>query len=84
MQELAESLSRVTARPVLDRTGLKGEFDFTIDFEKDPDAPDGSYAQLAGPSLFTALQEQAGLKLEATKGPIDVLVIDHVEKPSEN
>jgi uncharacterized protein (TIGR03435 family) len=68
---------RVLGRPVLDRTGIAGEFD--IDLQWTPDEnPDG------GPSIFTALQEQLGLKLEAQKGSIDVLVIDHIEKPSAN
>ncbi len=76
IQELADTLSGVLDRPFLDRTGLKGEFDITMEYEADPEAP------LAG--LVTAFQEQLGLKVEATKAPIDVLVIDHAEHPSEN
>jgi uncharacterized protein (TIGR03435 family) len=69
-----------TDRPVVDMTGLDGFFDFTLDWmpeDIESDAP-------PGPSLFTALEEQTGLKLEARKSKVDFLVIDHVEKPSEN
>ncbi len=88
MQQLCETLSNLTGRPVLDRTGLNGKFDFAMEYESEPDAPrisdlpEGS--QLTGPAFFTALQQQVGLKLESTKGPVDVLVIDHAEQPSEN
>jgi uncharacterized protein (TIGR03435 family) len=57
---------------VVDRTGLTGVFDFDLTWAADA-APDS-----VDPSIFTALQEQLGLKLESTRGPIDVLVIDHV------
>lgn len=85
MQELTDLYSRFMSRPVLDRTGLKGRFDFTMTYAADPDAPGllpGD--EFAWPALFTALQEQLGLKLEATKGSVEILVIDHVERPSEN
>ena len=64
-------------RPVIDTTGLKGRYDFTLEWaQHDTDS---------GPSLFTALQEQLGLRLVAQKGPVEILVIDHVEKvPAEN
>lgn len=78
MEQLTGYIGDKLGRVVLDKTGLKGNFDFT--FEWDPEqAADG-----AGPSMFTGLREQMGLKLESTKAPVDVLVIDHVEKPSEN
>lgn len=64
-------------RPVLDHTGLDGEFDFKVEYATN-DNPD------VGASIFTAIQEQLGLKLEATKGLLEILVIDHVEKPSAN
>jgi uncharacterized protein (TIGR03435 family) len=83
MEGLAQILSRrqQTDRPVLDRTGLKGIFNFTLDFATDDAASaDGT----AAPSIFTAVQEQLGLKLEATKGPVEIVVIDRVEKPSDN
>jgi bla regulator protein BlaR1 len=82
IKEVFEILSNMIDRPVLDRTGLTGEFDFTIEYERDPDSTESG--ALVGPSFFKAFQQQLGLKLEAAKGPVDVLVIDHVEKPSEN
>ncbi|MGH9647380.1 MAG: M56 family metallopeptidase [Bryobacteraceae bacterium] len=83
LQEVGDTLSMFVGRPVLDRTGLKGEFDFTLEYDKDPDANTPSGA-LGGPAMFTAFREQLGFKFEATKGPVDVLVIDHAEKPSAN
>jgi uncharacterized protein (TIGR03435 family) len=77
-------------RPVLDRTGLKGNFDFTLDWESEPDEPSNSGTGLiasrmhTGPSMFRAIEDQLGLKLEQVKSPVDVLVIDHVEQPSGN
>jgi uncharacterized protein (TIGR03435 family) len=72
-------------RPVLDRTGLSGAFDFKMEWMPDVAQADAvTPGDPTGPSLFTALQEQLGLKLESTKGPVEVLVIDQVEKPSEN
>ena len=62
---------------VVDRTNLKGEFDFAIEFgDQTPEFPE--------PSIFTALTEQLGLKLESVKAPTETLVIDHAERPSEN
>jgi uncharacterized protein (TIGR03435 family) len=81
MPDLAEILQFRVSRPVVDQTGLKGRYDFklqwTIDEARSTDAD-------APPGLFTAIQEQIGLKLEAVKAPADVLVIDHVERPSAN
>jgi uncharacterized protein (TIGR03435 family) len=84
VQQLADTFAIFLGRPVVDRTGLKGDFDFTMVYETDPDASNLPGSELAGPALFTAFQEQAGLKLESTKGTVEVLVIDHAEKPSEN
>jgi len=81
MQEVAEIFSSILERPVLDRTGLKGEFDFAMEYAAHGDQP---LVALGGPELFTAFQEQAGLKLEPTRAAVDVPVIDHAEKPSEN
>jgi uncharacterized protein (TIGR03435 family) len=85
LKELCDDLQRLTLdRPVVDRTGLTGTFDIRLTFTRDdPQAP--SMAALpdgAAPTIFNALQEQLGLKLEPTKAPIEVLVIDHAEKPS--
>jgi bla regulator protein blaR1 len=73
-------------RPVLDRTGLTGTFDFSLEWSQEPDParPPGSQSEDTGRSFLEALQEQLGLKLKPTTGPVDVLVIDHVEEPSAN
>jgi len=90
MQDFANSLGEGMDRPVLDRTGLKGNFDFKVEWESEPDAPSNSGPGMigrfmhAGPAMFSAIEEQLGLKLESTKGPVQVLVIDHVEPPSPN
>jgi bla regulator protein blaR1 len=89
-------LSRLVGRPILDKTGLAGPFDMHLEFAPDssmpgfagrggpgePGTPPPS-ADPEGPSIFTALQH-LGLKLEPGKGPVEILVIDHVERPSEN
>jgi uncharacterized protein (TIGR03435 family) len=82
----------VLDRPVIDQTGLTGRFDFTLLWTPDDSQFSGMGAKIppptdnssAPPDLYTAIQEQIGLKLDATKAPADVLIIDHVEKPSEN
>jgi uncharacterized protein (TIGR03435 family) len=85
---IAQGLSEVTRRPVRDETGLEGRFDFELKWTPDPapTAPDSADAKPAevGPTLFTALQEQLGLKLEAKRGPVEILVIDRADRPSEN
>ena len=73
----------LNGRAVVDQTGLKGAYDFTLTWSDQPigaEADSGADA----PSLSTAVQEQLGLKLVATKVPVEVIVIDHIEKPSEN
>jgi uncharacterized protein (TIGR03435 family) len=82
MVEFANRIFKDTLdRPVLDRTGLSGRFDIHFEFVPNDGlvSPDD-----VGPSIFTALREQLGLKLSAAKGPVEVLVIDHVERPSGN
>ena len=75
MSNFSFILSSIVDRPVLDKTGLVGDFALKLDWApRDPD----------GPSIFTALEEQLGLKLEPRKGPVEILVIDHAERPSEN
>jgi uncharacterized protein (TIGR03435 family) len=72
-------------RTVIDRTGVMGTFDVDLKWNPDETAADGATAPSSdSPSIFTALQEQLGLKLDSAKGPVEVLVIDHVERPSEN
>jgi uncharacterized protein (TIGR03435 family) len=97
LQMLTQSLSSQLGRPVIDRTGLKGNFDFKLEWTPDPGQSGGPFGgglppgadappppDSNGPSVFTALQEQLGLRLESQKGPVEMLVIDKVEKPSEN
>jgi uncharacterized protein (TIGR03435 family) len=85
MAAFASSLSRTVNRPVVDRTGLTGSFQLKLSYTM-PGAPapaDGDSTPRA-PELFTALQEQLGLKLEATRGPVEVLVIDGAEHPKND
>jgi uncharacterized protein (TIGR03435 family) len=87
MPMFANTLSKPLRRHVVDETGLKGAYSFHLDFVPDqkPVMPgDTPPPDRDGPSIFTALQEQLGLSLKATKGPVDVLVIDRAEKPSAN
>jgi uncharacterized protein (TIGR03435 family) len=89
---LIPMLSRILGRTVLDKTQLNGNFDISMQWTPDesqapqfqPDGPKPPPSDATGPTIFTALQEQLGLKLESQKGPVDMFVIDHVEKPSEN
>jgi uncharacterized protein (TIGR03435 family) len=89
LQSLSDSLSRTELnRTVVNKTGLNGAFDVTLKWAADPSSPSydgfgGSQPSEtgAGPSLFTALQEQLGLRVEAGRGAVEVLVIDQVEKP---
>ncbi|HWG16339.1 MAG TPA: TIGR03435 family protein [Acidobacteriaceae bacterium] len=80
--DIALVLKFYTDRPLVDQTGLKGRYDFQLawTFDEMRAPTDGS----AAPSLFTAIQEDMGLKLEPVKAPVDVLVIDKVERPGAN
>jgi uncharacterized protein (TIGR03435 family) len=90
MRELAQLLSGQTERFVVDRTGLTDRYDFDLTFTPDrlpQGGPPPAGVQLPaidpnGPSIFTALQEQLGLKLEATRGPVPVLVVERIERPT--
>ena len=91
IENLVNQLSNQLGRPVIDKTGLTGLYDFKLEWT--PDAPvgpairgvdDAPPADAPGPTVFTALQETLGLKLETGKGPVEYLVIDKVEKPTEN
>jgi uncharacterized protein (TIGR03435 family) len=83
---LADALARSLGRPVVNQTGLHGRYELDLKWAPDdvsrPGASGGSDSD--SPSLFTAIQEQLGLKLLPQKGPVSVLVLDHVEMPSEN
>ncbi len=73
-------LSNFTGRVVVDKTGLTGWYDIDLKWTPDEDLAAGA----SGPTLFTALEEQLGLKLISDKAPVDVLVVDHIERPTEN
>lgn len=84
MQKLADLLARMVGRQVVDETGMKGVFDFTLEWSPDETQETTSRDEVAppgsGPSLLVALREQLGLNLEGRKGPVEILVVDHVEK----
>ncbi len=98
IESLIEMLSQQIGITLVDNTGLTGKYDYTLSWIPDegswhlmglpiPGPPPGEGAQsqgLTGPSIFTALEEQLGLKAEARKAPVDVIVIDHIEPPSAN
>ena len=91
MDQLTGSLSGMIGleRTLVDRTGLSGRFDFTLAFAPEPTLPTPSDAPTApadplGPAPVEALRDQLGLKLEPARGPVKILVIDKVERPSEN
>ena len=81
MAGFAQTMELMVDKPVIDQTNLSGRYDFTLLWT--PDTLRAAPTDTA-PGLFTAVQEQLGLKLEATRAPADVLVIDHAERPSEN
>ena len=90
---MAVQLSQILGRTVVDKTGLMGNYDVTLEWTPEEAQPQGSReggtetappVDPNGPTIFTAVQEQLGLKLESTKGPVEILVIDRVEKPTEN
>jgi uncharacterized protein (TIGR03435 family) len=95
LSQLAVTLSQFAQRVVVDRTGLTGNFDLDLTWTPDqipqgppgggpPGAPPPPPIDPNGPSLFTAVQEQLGLKLDSQRGPVEVLVIDSVEQPTED
>jgi len=87
---LAEELSKIVGREVIDKTGISGRYDLKLQSTPDDAAPEGgnpvsgSGAPESGPPIFTALQEQLGLQLKSAKGAVTVLVVDHVAMPSAN
>jgi bla regulator protein BlaR1 len=90
MDTLASQLGQQLGRFVVNQTALKGDYNFHAEWTPDPgqnlggDSDTPPPAGADGPSIFTALQQQLGLKLESAKGPVEVLVIDHAEKPDAN
>jgi uncharacterized protein (TIGR03435 family) len=91
LSRMIPMLSRTLGRVLLDKTGLSGNFDITVQWTPDQNpglrfSADASNlgANTDGPSIFTAFQEQLGLKLESANGPVEIFVVDRAEKPSEN
>jgi len=86
--QFATLLSSQLHRTIVDQTGLTGAYDFTLQWTPDnlPASPtgDAQASDPTGPTIFTAVQEQLGLKLESSKGPVKTIVIDHIEPPSDN
>jgi uncharacterized protein (TIGR03435 family) len=90
MPEFIRVLSAVLGRTVIDQSAFTGIFDVRLDFLPDantpavpPPPPDAAGAS-SDSSIFSAIQQQLGLRLESTRGPVEVLVIDHIERPTEN
>ena len=91
MDYFAFRLSQVLDRPVINLTKLPGSFDFDLAYTREPPPGikegsliNGEPVDISGPTIFEAVRKQLGLKLDPEKGPVDIIVIDHVEKPSEN
>jgi uncharacterized protein (TIGR03435 family) len=86
MPKLANQLVYVTQQPVVDRTGIAGDFNYNFEFK--PFTTAGTVPRdvpiVAGPTLFTALEETMGLRLEPARVPVEFMVIDRIERPSEN
>ena len=85
---IADTFSGTLGRPMIDQTGLNGTFDFTLEFmpERTGAVPPGTETQPddRGPTFEESLREQLGIRLQSAKGPMRVLVVDHVERPSVN
>jgi uncharacterized protein (TIGR03435 family) len=91
LDEFSRLLRLVVGRPVIDKTGIAGRFDFKVEFSREGTELAGIQAKDPAPSdpgsppsIFTALQDVLGLKLNSGRGPVETLVIDHIERPSEN
>ena len=93
LAQIVQLLSQFTGRPVTDKTGLTGFYDFNLKWTPDPGAGAGPFGPPPpgapppvvdpdAPNLYTAVQEQLGLKLDSAKGPVDVVVIDRIERPA--
>lgn len=84
MGSLVRFLASQTHMPVTDDTGLKGIYNFHLKWQREEEGPDSGLHDQALPTIYAALPEQLGLKLESGKGPVNVLVIDNIEQPTEN
>jgi uncharacterized protein (TIGR03435 family) len=78
MSRVVAALGKPDGRVIIDKTGLTGNYEFTLRYTTEPNATDDR------PSLFTALEEQLGLKLVSDRAPLQVLVVDHIERPTED
>jgi uncharacterized protein (TIGR03435 family) len=86
---LVNTVANVLGTPVIDQTGLKGSYDFTLEWSTARPLPESDVSGVpratpVGPSIIDAVREQLGLKMEEKKGPVDVLFVDHAEKATEN
>jgi uncharacterized protein (TIGR03435 family) len=87
MDDFATLLQRALEQPVADQTKLAGRYDFDLEFTPDETLYGGAFKgaeNASKPGMLAALQDQLGLKLNSTRGPVSALVIDHVERPSAN
>lgn len=91
MEYIAFEFGQLLDRPVVDMTGLKGGFDFSLAYTMDlpPGFPEGGKINgeepdTSGPTIFQAVKQQLGLELKPDRGPVPVIVIDHIEKPTAN
>jgi uncharacterized protein (TIGR03435 family) len=86
MTQLAQYLGSIVERPVIDKSGLSGNYDIQLSFtpETFPIGPRGPVVDPNGPSIFTALREQLGLKLESARGPVEYVIIEDAQKPAAN
>jgi uncharacterized protein (TIGR03435 family) len=92
MSQLARNLSGPAGKPVFDKTGLTGTYDVTLEYAREPnlsatvpgEGPSVTPADPAGPSILSAVEEQLGLKLVPSRGPMQVVVIEHMDKPDAN
>lgn len=81
---LIRFLASQTHMPVVDGTGLKGNYNFNMKWQREEQGTDSGLHDQTLPTIYAALPEQLGLKLESGKGPVDVLVVDHIEQPTQN
>lgn len=84
MESLVRFLSSMTHMPVVDKTGLKGAYNLHLKWQREEEGQSSGLHDQALPTIYAALPEQLGLKLESGKGPVKVLVVDHIEQPIEN
>lgn len=84
MGTLVRFLASQTHMPVVDETGLKGNYNFNMKWQREEQGPDSGLHDQGLPTIYAALPEQLGLKLESGKGPVNVLVVDHIEEPTDN